>query len=722
MADKVVIEYDIQVTGADKLKSEVRQCTALTEELALESKAAFNWRQIEGATEKLEKHNNTVKKTTDAYKNVTAELKALTNQIASGKLEGKELQTAIARAAKLKDTLGDVREEITRLSSDTRKFDLIAEGASGVAGAFATAQGAMALFGDENEDLQKGILKAQAALTTLTGVQELANIATKEGGIAAKALAAAEELLAVTSEAAGVSIATATAVATGGLALVAGAIAYLVMNTDDATESTTDFTKSLQEEEQALNNVTGAMGRQTRVQNSLTANKVTQAENNLAQKRSDLADTEKTLTEIEDRARGLRTGEIEAGIDHAEELLALDKEAYALNNKVRDLRADEKVQINQLAEIKTEAAKKEIEDAEKIRIAKFEALKKEFNDKISFAESESARLTAIDTEQRKQAIAAGLQLNKDAFAKQTAEIEAAIKAVPAINIPITVNNQDPAMALQAAALEFQNFAHQVSESLNSATTSVGMLNGLVTAIFATQNAELKEQTDTRIGDLQEAYDKEIAAAGDNEKLKANIKDTYDKRRRKVERDAVIEQAKLARKQAEANKLFTIFNIIVQTASAISKAIDASPLTFGLPWSAIDAALGAAQIAVVAAQPLPPIPKFAEGVIKINGKGTETSDDIPAFLSKGESVMTARATNKYTDELKAAQEMRLEQFIMEKYLAPALRAAKIELENEAYDDTLLRHTIRKSNQENTKEIVSVLRETTTWNNYLNHRYR
>jgi len=37
--------------------------------------------------------------------------------------------------------------------------------------------------------------------------------------------------------------------------------------------------------------------------------------------------------------------------------------------------------------------------------------------------------------------------------------------------------------------------------------------------------------------------------------------------------------------------------------------------------------------------------YAEGVIDLDGKGTETSDDIPARLSKGESVMTAKTTKK-----------------------------------------------------------------------------
>ena len=46
------------------------------------------------------------------------------------------------------------------------------------------------------------------------------------------------------------------------------------------------------------------------------------------------------------------------------------------------------------------------------------------------------------------------------------------------------------------------------------------------------------------------------------------------------------------------------------------------------------------------------PKFAKGVVALNGPGTETSDSIAAYLSKGESVITAKATKQYAPLLKA----------------------------------------------------------------------
>ena len=74
-----------------------------------------------------------------------------------------------------------------------------------------------------------------------------------------------------------------------------------------------------------------------------------------------------------------------------------------------------------------------------------------------------------------------------------------------------------------------------------------------------------------------------------------------------------ERKKLLKKQAQAEKASSLVAAIVNTAQAVTKSIAASPLTFGLPWSAIVGALGAAQIGLIAGTP---IPSFAnEGFVK-----------------------------------------------------------------------------------------------------------
>jgi len=51
-------------------------------------------------------------------------------------------------------------------------------------------------------------------------------------------------------------------------------------------------------------------------------------------------------------------------------------------------------------------------------------------------------------------------------------------------------------------------------------------------------------------------------------------------------------------------------------------------------------------------------KFAKGVIDLEGEGTETSDSIPAWLSRGESVITAKGTDNAPKTLKLINEGKL----------------------------------------------------------------
>lgn len=103
-----------------------------------------------------------------------------------------------------------------------------------------------------------------------------------------------------------------------------------------------------------------------------------------------------------------------------------------------------------------------------------------------------------------------------------------------------------------------------------------------------------------------AQEKEIALkfAGDSTSAREDIERQYEERR-----------AAIQRKQAQSEKKQAIFNIIINTAQAIAAAVAKSPLTGGLPFSAIAAGIGAAQIHVVNSQPLP---EFKDGVRNFKG--------------------------------------------------------------------------------------------------------
>jgi hypothetical protein len=55
--------------------------------------------------------------------------------------------------------------------------------------------------------------------------------------------------------------------------------------------------------------------------------------------------------------------------------------------------------------------------------------------------------------------------------------------------------------------------------------------------------------------------------------------------------------------------------------------------------------------------------FAKGVLNLKGPGSETSDSIPAMLSRGESVMTAQETRKSMGLLQAIKANRIDDRIL-----------------------------------------------------------
>ena len=128
------------------------------------------------------------------------------------------------------------------------------------------------------------------------------------------------------------------------------------------------------------------------------------------------------------------------------------------------------------------------------------------------------------------------------------------------------------------------------------------------------------------------------------------KKKIDAERKKAEEKADKEKRKLLHDQAVLNKELAIANSIINTAVAVTANL-AVPVV-----AALVAILGAAEVAVIASQP---IPAYAKGKERIEGKGTETSDDIHARLSVGERVVKASTNRKYFPVLSAIHHERLD---------------------------------------------------------------
>ena len=135
----------------------------------------------------MEEFNKELKKLVETEGTVKQELREITEQLTQMKIRGEEntvqYQELAAKAGLYRDALGDVQKEINKTASDTRKLDTAIEFIQGIAGAFAVMQGVIALAGEESEEFQKTLLKVNAAMSILAGLQQLQNLLQKESNI-----------------------------------------------------------------------------------------------------------------------------------------------------------------------------------------------------------------------------------------------------------------------------------------------------------------------------------------------------------------------------------------------------------------------------------------------------------------------------------------------------------------------------------------------------------
>lgn len=113
--------------------------------------------------------------------------------------------------------------------------------------------------------------------------------------------------------------------------------------------------------------------------------------------------------------------------------------------------------------------------------------------------------------------------------------------------------------------------------------------------------------DRQIAAAQRMYDKErqnIEESTLNEQQKAAAINVINQQQRNRDKQLQQEKHKEQVKEAKFEEVKSIFEISANTAEAIMKAVASSPETGGLPWSAIAAGMGAAQIAFVLSKPLP----------------------------------------------------------------------------------------------------------------------
>lgn len=118
----------------------------------------------------------------------------------------------------------------------------------------------------------------------------------------------------------------------------------------------------------------------------------------------------------------------------------------------------------------------------------------------------------------------------------------------------------------------------------------------------------------------------------------------------LNKKVAMEKYNIELEQFRVNKAMNIVNTTIAGILAAMQAYAQLGPIAGAIAAAVLGVTTAAQVGIIAGQPEPPKPQFATGIIGLNGPGSETSDSIDARLSKGESVMTAKATKVFHKHL------------------------------------------------------------------------
>lgn len=194
------------------------QQTAIREEINLRQQVIEQAGQQADALlreeQAVKKQQQAVEQNANAHLSLRTQLRNVREQLAQMEqagLRGSETFRELQKeAGRLADAIGDAQAQARIFSHDNAGLQGVIAGLNGAVGAFTAAQGAVALFAGENENLQKIMLKVQALMSITMGLQQVANALNKDSAFMLVTVAKAKELLA----AANIKLATALGIST----------------------------------------------------------------------------------------------------------------------------------------------------------------------------------------------------------------------------------------------------------------------------------------------------------------------------------------------------------------------------------------------------------------------------------------------------------------------------------------------------------------------------
>ncbi len=173
-----------------KLSSETSKATKSMDDLAKASaNAAKNI--VNGATNEAIKGTTTlIDKQTESTKKYDESLKGLKQQYKDFVAEAIKAgsftpigQDFLAQAGKVKLEIAEITQATKEYGSQTSTFNAITEGLRGIGAGYEVAQGAQALFGEGNKNLEEQLVKIQGTMALVNGLTEIQRALLKDSAV-----------------------------------------------------------------------------------------------------------------------------------------------------------------------------------------------------------------------------------------------------------------------------------------------------------------------------------------------------------------------------------------------------------------------------------------------------------------------------------------------------------------------------------------------------------
>jgi len=523
MADEV-IGFTLKVDGVDKATNSVKGLTTAVND---STKAVDNFNTEAGKTGKgagasFDNTGVKVKGLKQQLREARDELGLMTTKFGENSTQA---NAAAQRFAHISDTIGEINDKTKAYNPDT--FGRLATIGQGIAGAFATAQGAMAMFGAESKDVQATMVKLQGAIAFSQGIQGIKDF-TKSFDLASIATKTATFFQSLYTAAIGASTGAMrlfkTALITSGIGAVVVGLGALVSKLFEAKEKSEDLNKTFEDRlllQKKYNDIT------------------IDFENKIAVLRG-----EKTEKEAEQEAISIKYFSEQGKRDRDE----IDARSKNQNEKFKELKKFDKDLL-----IETDASR-----AKRAEIVKFydDLDKRLYNDsnaiRTAAKKAESEELIYVDEKYRKEA---------EVKAKEASE-KAEVKAKEASEKAKALN--DKAREAEKKAIEDQNkwYLDQMSfnqeerkkledEEVARRKKELDDIKELQSEVLAAYEKYYDHRTDqsSQYYKVQyqidkERYETELADVNISEEAKAEIRKKYAAATIKYEKEKREESTKL----------------------------------------------------------------------------------------------------------------------------------------------------------------------------------